>query len=86
MTGTSIPAVMDVHIENNTSRPIDSDRLHGRLHDDGGAQLDRGGEHGLQREVVHDVERRDTVPIAERAVEDLSHRNDGHVASLVTRG
>ena len=54
------------------------DRLDRRLQDDRRLLLDGGGEHRLDAQVVDDVEGGDAVPLRERAVEDLLHRDDGH--------
>ena len=55
--------------------------LHGlqaRLDDQRRLELGRGGQHGLEREVVDDVDRRDAVTLGERVVEDLTHLHHGH--------
>jgi hypothetical protein len=53
-----------------------------RLEDDRGPQLLGGGEDGLHREIVDDVDGRDAVPAGERAVENLLGRHDWHASTL----
>ena len=53
---------------------VQPDRLDGldrRLHDHGRPRLDRSGEHRLEREVVHDVDRRHPVALTEGPIDDL---------------
>ena len=67
---------------------LGADRLHGlqrRLDDQRRLELGRRREHGLERQVVDDVDRRHAVALRERAVEDLTHRHDRHGPALLLR-
>ena len=77
-TGTrDVPRVLHPHRVHG----VEAGHLHvldRGLEDDGRPELLGGGEDGLHREVVDDVDRRDAVPLGERAGEDLAGRNDRH--------
>jgi hypothetical protein len=54
------------------------DGLQRRLNDQGRVEIGGGGEHGLERQVVHDVDRGHAVAVREGGVENLTHRHDRH--------
>ena len=48
----------------------------------GASQVGRRGEHGFERQVVHDVDGRDAIPLGEGAVHDLAGGDNGHRAGF----